>query len=312
MKIEKPLLATTFDEEKAQFPYSATPKIDGIRFLMIDGQAVSRTFKPIRNKYIQGCLADIELPDGIDGELTVGDTFQDCGAIMSSKGEPDFKVWIFDYVNPADEEMPGYKERMKQLATIQRPIDANGEFPLTLGAYAKSLGVDLEVLYPTTVNSQEEVDELMVKNLDDGYEGLMLRAPDGPYKFGRSTVKENTLLKVKNFLDDEAEVIGFKEQTTNTNVKTKNVFGRSERSTSQDGMVPAGTLGGFLLKMKDGREFSCGSGLNDVLRKEIWEDRDSYLGKFVKFKYMPYGVKEGTGIPRLPIFLGFRDKSDMS
>ena len=58
----------------------------------------------------------------------------------------------------------------------------------------------------------------MVKNLDDGYEGLMLRAPDGPYKFGRSTVKENTLLKVKNFLDDEAEVIGFKEQTTNTNV----------------------------------------------------------------------------------------------
>ena len=310
MRIKKPLLAATFDETKAQFPYAATPKIDGIRFLMIDGQAVSRTFKPIRNKFIQGILGRA-LPDGIDGELTVGDTFQDCGAIMRIEGEPDFKVWIFDYVNPADEEMPGYKERMKQLAFIHKeiletPVDAGSAtefwFP---GRNA------LEVLYPTTVNSQEEVDELMVKNLDDGYEGLMLRAPDGPYKFGRSTVKENTLLKVKNFLDDEAEVIGFKEQTTNTNVKTKNVFGRSERSTSQDGLVPADTLGGFLLKMKDGREFSCGSGLNDVLRKEIWNDRDSYLGKFVKFKYMPYGVKEGTGIPRLPIFLGFRDESDM-
>ena len=306
MKIKKPLLAATFDEEKAQFPYSATPKIDGIRFLMIDGQAVSRTFKPIRNKYIQAILSDV-LPDGIDGEITVGDTFQECGAIMRIEGEPDFKVWIFDYVNPTDEEMKGYTDRMKQLKPLSRAFDVYfTEHP----EFAKTNCI--KVLYPTTVNSREEVDELMVKNLDDGYEGLMLRAPDGPYKFGRSTVKENTLLKVKNFLDDEAEVIGFKEQTTNTNVKTKNVFGRSERSSSQDGMVPADTLGGFLLKMKDGREFSCGSGLNDVLRKEIWDDRDSYLGKFVKFKYMPYGVKEGTGIPRMPIFLGFRDESDMS
>ena len=53
MRIEKPLLASAFDPDKAQFPYAATPKVDGIRFLMVDGQAVSRSYKPIRNEYIQ-------------------------------------------------------------------------------------------------------------------------------------------------------------------------------------------------------------------------------------------------------------------
>ena len=58
MRIKKPLLAGTFDPDKAKFPYAATPKIDGIRFLMVDGQAVSRSFKPIRNEHIQRILSE--------------------------------------------------------------------------------------------------------------------------------------------------------------------------------------------------------------------------------------------------------------
>ena len=67
MQISKPLLAGKFDPAKAKFPYAATPKIDGIRFLIVNGQAVSRSFKPIRNKYIQDLLSTA-LPDGVDGE----------------------------------------------------------------------------------------------------------------------------------------------------------------------------------------------------------------------------------------------------
>jgi DNA ligase-1 len=62
-QIRKPLLAGNFDENKAKFPYIASPKIDGIRFLMINGVAVSRTFKPIRNNYIQRVLSE-NLTDG--------------------------------------------------------------------------------------------------------------------------------------------------------------------------------------------------------------------------------------------------------
>ncbi len=68
MKIQKPLLAGKFDSEKAKFPYAATPKIDGIRFLMVGGAALTRSFKPIRNEYLQKILSS-NLPDGIEDQL---------------------------------------------------------------------------------------------------------------------------------------------------------------------------------------------------------------------------------------------------
>tara|TARA_B100000212_G_scaffold330499_1_gene296793 strand:+ start:294 stop:1166 length:873 start_codon:yes stop_codon:yes gene_type:complete len=290
VKIKKPLLAGKFDPEKAKFPYAATPKIDGIRFLMVDGVALTRSFKPIRNEFLQKMLSS-NLPDGIDGELTSGRTFQECSSIMRIKGEPDFKVWIFDFVNPKG-EVKLYKERMDELLKFDR---------FNIPSY--------EILYPTIVSNQEQIDQLMINNLNAGYEGLMLRDPNGIYKFGRSSVKENILLKVKEFMDDEAEIISFREKMINTNEGLKDNFGRTKRSSCQDGLKPSGTLGGFILRNSEGLEFSCGSGLNDSLRKEIWKNKSKYLGRLVKYKFMSKGIKE---LPRHPVFIGFRDETDLN
>ena len=290
MKIQKPLLAGKFDSEKAKFPYAATPKIDGIRFLMVGGAALTRSFKPIRNEYLQKILSS-NLPEGIDGELTSGSTFQECSSIMRIKGEPDFKVWIFDFVNPKDEVKP-YKERMDELRKFE-----NFNIP------------SYEILFPTIVSNQEQIDQLMINNLNAGYEGLMLRDPNGIYKFGRSSVKENILLKVKEFMDDEAEIISFREKMINTNEGLKDNFGRTKRSSCQDGLKPSGTLGGLILRNSEGLEFSCGSGLNDALRDEIWKNKSKYLGKLVKYKFMSKGIKD---LPRHPVFMGFRDETDLS
>ena len=290
MKIQKPLLAGKFDSEKAKFPYAATPKIDGIRFLMVGGAALTRSFKPIRNEYLQKILSS-NLPEGIDGELTSGSTFQECSSIMRIKGEPDFKVWIFDFVNPNDEVKP-YKERMNELRKFES---------FNIPSY--------EILFPTIVSNQEQIDQLMIKNLNAGYEGLMLRDPNGIYKFGRSSVKENILLKVKEFMDDEAEIIAFREKMVNTNEGLKDNFGRTKRSSCQDGLKPSGTLGGLILRNSEGLEFSCGSGLNDALRDEIWKNKSKYLGKLVKYKFMSKGIKN---LPRHPVFMGFRDETDLS
>ena len=290
MKIQKPLLAGKFNSEKAKFPYAATPKIDGIRFLMVGGAALTRSFKPIRNEYLQKILSS-NLPDGIDGELTSGSTFQECSSIMRIKGEPDFKVWIFDFVNPKGEVKP-YKERMDELRKFE-----NFNIP------------SYEILFPTIVSNQEQIDQLMINNLNAGYEGLMLRDPNGIYKFGRSSVKENILLKVKEFMDDEAEIISFREKMINTNEGLKDNFGRTKRSSCQDGLKPSGTLGGFILRNSEGLEFSCGSGLNDALRDEVWKNKSKYLGKLVKYKFMSKGIKD---LPRHPVFMGFRDETDLS
>jgi DNA ligase-1 len=286
-KIQKPLLAGNFDESKAMFPYIATPKIDGIRFLMVNGVAVSRTFKPIRNKHIQELLSQY-LPDGVDGELTSGDTFQSStSAVMTIEGEPEFKVWVFDYVDPDSEILPFYLR-------IQ-------SIPLN------TLPFDYELLSGTTIHSIKEMERYEYICLNNGYEGVMLRDPMGTYKFGRSTVNDNILLKVKRFEDDEAELIAIEEKMSNQNIAEKDAFGRTKRSASIEGMVGANTAGTLIVRNKDGLQFGVGSGLNDKMREELWINQEKYIGKLVKYKYFPQGIKE---LPRHPVFLGFRDKED--
>jgi DNA ligase-1 len=286
-QIQKPLLAGNFDPSKAKFPYIATPKIDGIRFLMVNGVAVSRTFKPIRNTYIQGLLSHY-LPDGIDGELTCGDTFQSStSAVMTIEGEPKFKVWVFDYVDPDSEILPFY------LRILNIPLN--------------TLPFDYELLSGTTIHSIKEMERYEYICLNCGYEGVMLRDPMGTYKFGRSTVKDNILLKVKRFCDDEAELIVIEEKMSNQNTAEKDAFGRTKRSAALGGMIPTDTTGTLIVRNKEGQEFGIGSGLNDQMREEIWNHKEKYIGKLVKYKYFPQGVKD---LPRHPVFLGFRDIED--
>jgi DNA ligase-1 len=143
----------------------------------------------------------------------------------------------------------------------------------------------------------------------EGYEGIILRSPEAPYKFGRSTVKEGYLLKLKRFEDSEAEIIGFEEEMFNGNAAETNELGRTKRSTAQAGLVGKSSLGAFLVRdCVSGVEFSIGTGLTALQRGVFWQRRDEYVGKLVKYKFFPVGVKVA---PRHPVFLGMRDARDM-
>lgn len=291
-KIQKPMLAATFDPNKASYPYLATPKIDGIRFTMVEGKALSRTFKPIRNLHIQELLS-IHLPNGVDGELTCGKSFQEStSAVMSVHGKPNFKVWIFDYVREESGQVLPYNRRLTDL-----DLDV------------AQLPFQCEILRGIQVDGPDQLGAYESLMLLEGFEGVMVRSPEGGYKFGRATVRENTLLKVKRFSDAEAVVIGIEEKMTNSNPAETDAFGRIKRSTCASGMVPAGTTGALLVRDGSGREFSIGSGLDDKTRKEIWDDQEKYIGLLVKYKYLEHGVVD---LPRHPVFLGFRDPDDIT
>lgn len=294
MKITKPMLAAVWDPAKATYPYLATPKVDGIRFLMVDGVALSRTFKPIRNAHVQALLA-AHLPDGVDGELTAGDTFQSStSAIMAAKGQPDFHAWLFDYVPAGAETIPAYADRVAALAEVVAGVD----LPFRCTALTDTRRVECEA----------DVRAAAADYVAHGFEGAMLRSPGGTYKFGRATVKENILLKVKAFRDAEATVIGFVEKLHNTNAAERDAFNRAKRSHRKEGMAGADTAGALLVKRADGVTFKIGSGLNDELRAAIWADQPAYMGRVVKYKFFDVGVKDK---PRHPVFLGFRDADDM-
>ena len=144
--------------------------------------------------------------------------------------------------------------------------------------------------------------------LDKGFEGLIIRSGKSPYKCSRSTLREGYMMKVKRFSDAEAIVVDFVEYEHNTNEAEKDNFGRTKRSDKKEGKVPGNMLGKFILELPDGRRFGCGTGFDMEQRKEIWANKEQYLGKIVKFKYFEVGVKE---LPRHPVFLGFRHPDDM-
>ena len=62
------------------------------------------------------------------------------------------------------------------------------------------------------------------------------------------------------------------------------------------------TLGSLVLKYGE-TEFRCGTGYSDEQRQEIWNNKESYLGKLASIRYMSVGLKEK---PRVPSFIGWR------
>lgn len=72
-------------------------------------------------------------------------------------------------------------------------------------------------MLPVEIGSAAELAAYKEKCLSEGYEGVMVRDPAGPYKCGRSTEREGWLLKIKRFEDAEAEVLETYEGMSNYN-----------------------------------------------------------------------------------------------
>ncbi len=272
-----------------KYPCYIQPKLDGIHCIAIDGVAYSRKMKPIPNQFVQKVFKELNL-HGLDGELmTHGDFNSVQSAIMSEDGEPDFYFAVYDYWDsdlPCNQRMNLYTTKVLE---INRPL------------YVKRV-------ISHVVNTPEEAENALQRFIDQGYEGGILRSIDGKYKQGRSTLKEGYLLKLKRFLDDEAKVIGFEEKMTNTNTKERDERGYAKRSSKKEGMVPADTLGSLQVDWK-GVIFNIGSGFTDAQRKEIWDNKDKYLGKWLTFQYQEL---TGYGVPRFPTSKGWRHELDMS
>lgn len=263
--------------DKIKFPVLVQPKLDGIRCIITDGVAYSRNLKPIPNKFIQETVKDWPNPKRgfYDGELMLQEhtiNFSEVSsAVMSAEGEPDFVFCSF------------FKDFSECKSKHYRDV-------MTSGAL-----------------QQKDVESLVSRHKELGYEGTMLWNYNQHYKFGRSTKKDQYLLKVKEFIDDEAEVIGIVEKMKNNNKAEKDALGRTKRSSAKAGKVPAGVMGALVLRWR-GTEFEIGTGFTAAQRKEIWENRGEIIGSIVKFKYQEVGSK---GRPRFPSFLGFRHKDDL-
>lgn len=292
--------ATPEEIEQFKFPLMASPKLDGIRAIVKDGVVVSRSLKPIRNQKVQEMFAKLEL-EGFDGELILGDPtdpkcFNNSTALMGSSLREDvqdleIRFFVFDIIPEIIDA--SFSERLGLMKEHLEEFQIPG----------------VELVPQIIVNSLDELYDFERKCLDQGYEGVMVKAIDGKYKCGRSTLKQGLLTKVKRFQDSEAVVIGYEEKLTNIGEREIDNLGYQKTSSKKGDFVPAGTLG--MLKVRDletGIEFGMGSGYDDATRDALWAQKDQLYGKIVKYKHFSVGVKEA---PRFPTFLGFRDEDDL-
>lgn len=285
----KPLLASPANLEALRYPIIGSFKLDGIRCIIGPQGAVSRRLKFIQNRALREKLN--ELPVGFDGELICGqpnasDAMQrTSSAVMSHESNETHLVryHVFDLYAHGP-----YVDRYNRVSTLCSTCDSDL----------------VQLVQQVELNNIAELTILEKAAVELGYEGIMLRDPNGVYKLGRSTEREGILLKVKRFQDAEAMIIGFEELMHNSNEATINNVGKTQRSSAKSGMVPMDTLGAIHVTSADwSSAFSIGSGWTAETRKKLWEERDTLIGRTITFKYQPAGVKS---VPRFPVFKAFR------
>lgn len=298
------------------FPMIAFPKYDGIRCVLHPTKGPStRSLKPLMNRPIREALS--HLPDGLDGELLVGDpadrkVFAKTGVLRSISDPAPATIYFVTFDNFLVPDM-GYRARLMGLEILHKAYI--NEDPDDNAEVIKGSSFNLEWIVSSyrEVHSGEEVDAYYDECIAAGYEGLILRNPIARYKFGRSTAKEQGMIKMKPFEDAEAEIIGYEPLLRNQNEPTRDAMGLQKRSSHKDNKVPDALLGKLLVRGVNGPyagiEFAIGSGFDVALRQKIWNSRPDHLGSLVTYTYQPHGSVDK---PRCPIYKGFRSKDDMS
>lgn len=316
----RPMKGEAAELSDIKFPCLASPKIDGFRCIVgPGGVALSAALKPIPNQFVQDYFKrHANALTGLDGELVVGAPNDPAvfdktsGALRRKTGEPDFTFWVFDDYTRL--------HPFRQTVEACWVTEGGSVWPSRVG-----------FLSPVIVFDRNRLQALMQKHVASGFEGTMVRSPDGPYKHGRSTKKEGYLLKLKPFRDDEAIILGLEEQHANTNTATKDERGLTKRSSHKAGKIGKGTLGGFRVRVLTGPfkgvETVVGTGvLTKAERQHLWwmdkgEEYNAFklpdgfptdgvlVGKVLTFKHM--AASGGYKKPRHAGFLRFRPDFDL-
>lgn len=242
----KPMLAKPY---KGSHPvgWFLSEKLDGVRVIWDGERFLSRNGNEFPAP--QG-MADA-MPCGVvlDGEMFGGrGKFQETCKRVRAGDWDGLRFMIFDIVNGEEFEARQWKLKGLNLPAFCEPVKQS-----------KCL-------------SLAHLDQFEEDVLSAGGEGVMLRAPGSAYDHGRS----GNLLKLKQFEDAEATVVGYIEGK-----------GRNE-----------GGLGALVVEWA-GKVFRVGSGLTDAVR--AWPP---FPGMTITFSYFDL---TDSGKPRFPTFVSVRD-----
>ena len=277
-KFYEPMLAHKFEDYQSEmkFPVLCQPKLDGIRCVTTKSGMFSRNGKAIISaphifNSLKGFFA--KNPTAVlDGELYCDKLANDFNKICSlvKRTKPDaeelaesartIEYWVYD-------------------APVIGMLDESDKFSERFGLASKLL----KNINAIKMVRTESIPSLFLLNfayesyVEEGYEGQMVRL-DGGYENKRS----KRLLKRKEFMDEEYEILGVKE-------------GEGNR---------AGTAGYMEFRSKGGKTFHSNIKGSFKYLAGLYKDKASLIGKQATIKYFNLTP---DGIPRFPYVIAVRN-----
>jgi DNA ligase-1 len=295
MKKFKPMLAPnkTIDIKTLKYPLLVSYKLDGIRCIFRNGEMTSRALKQFPNvqlrKRFEGLAKVCNLKNIIlDGELlSKSISFNEVSGLtrqLDHELPEDLYFYCFDIVHKEQFYIP-FQIRIVNLHELEAPY--------------------VKIVEQKLLNTVEEVNDYYQEALDWGCDGLILRDPNGKYKFGRGTVKEGLIYKMKPFQTFDAKIIDVIQATEVREGAEKkiNELGRSVTSKKKDDRILIEKASAFVVKYK-GLDLKVTIAMTDKEKEEVWQNRCQYIGVMIEYKGMLVGAKD---LPRHPVFLRFRD-----
>lgn len=276
------------------YPVRVEPKLDGLRCVAVKANGVVTMYT--RNGTVLDTLPTIknalEAADYdnvvLDGEAMGEDWNESASILMARKTKKDdssIAYNVFDAVMLPDWAQQTcnvpYHERLKLVEAIVKLVPVAIE---TTDAVIRQVN-------GATVANEKELMNFYSDTMGHGYEGIMLKDLNAPYRFKRS----DAILKMKPVVTYEGVIVGHYE-------------GRA-------GTKREGFFGGFEVVLPNGVVTRLGGGFNDKLRAEIQLDIASFVGRIVEVEGQPDPMTTDgltkDGRVRFPVFLRMRDVSDV-
>lgn len=267
-KIIFPMLACDFQKfkHKVKYPVYIQPKLDGYR-MIFNSQTKScnsrqgKSFSSIKRTCLYKELTSISESIILDGELYQhGGVFEHLGMLRKKKlDESDYEkleqieYHVYDYIN----EDKTYTERLDVLKTFFK----NNSFK------------HIRLVETRIVSSENEVKHQHLDFVKNSYEGSIVRTGSGKY---RCKARSQDLLKFKDFMDSEYQIVGFTSEQDTASNKDLIVWICINENGDRFNVRPKGT-----------REE----------RNELYQRGQEFVGQKIQVKY--FELTE-LGIPRFP------------
>ena len=269
-------------------------KIDGIRCYYKDNIAMSRTNKPHKSAPLQHITEQLKSsmlhPEDwvFDGELIY----------LNPDGSEDFTKAIS--LARSDERTPECDNlyyvifdmiKVECFMNKWPDVPFADEYNRIIAHFGKKeekiswYTTDLPNILLIKQVKDDRFEELQEARYKNNWEGIMVRNGEAPYEYKRSS----NIRKIKDMQDTEVKLVDMEEGT-----------GKLKDSL------------GALIADYQGFKLKIGSGLSEEQRKEYWNNRDKYIGKYIKVKYFEKTTNQQGGQSlRFPIFVCFRDLDTM-